>query len=359
MSPPFTSRSALQPVTEGKIRVAPLCPAPDLLRNLGLDPVEVFASVDLDPSVLDDPDNPIPFAKVGQLVTRCVERTGCDHFGLLLGERGGPHTLGLVGLLMSHANDVGSALRSAVGYLHLHDRGAVASLLVADGTAYLGYAVAETDIEGTEQIGATAIGIACNIMRGLCGAEWAPSEVRLARRKPANTHPYRRFFRAPVRFDSAQNALVFPANWLQKPLPETDPGLREIIQREVEWLDTRYGADFPAKVRRVLRTWLAAGEISADRVAELFAMHRRTLGRHLKAAGTTFEALVDEGRYTAARQLLTDTDLPIRRIAAIVGYRDETAFTRAFRRWAATSPARWRSTRRAGMETSTSSRSAR
>lgn len=359
MTPVSLSRSGLQPVTEGYVRVAPLSAAPDLLRNRGLDPVEVFASVKLDPSLLDDPDNTIPFAKAGQLITHCVERTGCDHFGLLLGEQCGPHTLGLVGLLISHASNVGSALRSTVGYLHLHDRGAVASLLVADGTAYLGYAVAKTDIEGTEQIGATAMAIACNIMRGLCGAEWTPSEVLLARRRPASTQPYRRFFRAPVRFDSAQNALVFPATWLHQPLPEADPGLREIIQREVEWLDTRYGADFPAKVRRVLRTWLVTGEISADRVAALFAMHRRTLSRHLKAAGTTFEALVDEVRYTAAQQLLRDTDLPARRIAAIVGYGDTTAFTRAFRRWAGTSPARWRNTGRAGTGTSTSSRLAR
>ena len=352
MTPASLSRSALQPVTEGCIRVAPLCAVPDLLRSFRLEPAEVFAGTGLDPAVLDDPDNPIAFASAAQLICNCVAKTGCEHFGLLLGQQNGPTTLGLIGLFMQQSVDVGSALRSVVDYLHLHDRGGVASISVHEEAARLGYAVAEPGVTGSDQIADVAIGVCCNIMRGLCGADWAPSEVLLARRRPASTHPYRRFFRAPLRFDAAENALMFPATWLHHPLPEADPGLRKIIQREVEWLDIRYGADFPAKVRRVLRTWLVTGEISADRVAALFAMHRRTLGRHLKAAGTTFEALVDEVRYTAARQLLADTDMPVRQIAGILGYSDVTALTRAFHRWSGTSPAHWRSTTRAGTEAS-------
>jgi AraC-like DNA-binding protein len=254
---------------------------------------------------------------------------------------------------------------------------------VHEEAASLGYAVAEPGVTGSDQIADVAIGVCCNIMRGLCGADWAPSEVLLARRRPASTHPYRRFFRAPVRFDAAENALMFPATWLHHPLPEADPGLREIIQREVEWLNTRYGADFPAnrlsqampdadpallqilqqqiewldarygadfkaKVQRTVRTLLVSGECSADKVASVFAMHRRTLGRRLREQGTTFESLLTATRYDAARQLLADTDMPIRQIAAILGYSDVTALTRAFHRWSGTSPAQWRNASRPG-----------
>ena len=63
---------------------------------------------------------------------------------------GGPKTLGLVGLLVGQSVDVASALRNAIRYLHLHDRGAVAQFAVADAMASLSYTICEPDIEGSD-----------------------------------------------------------------------------------------------------------------------------------------------------------------------------------------------------------------
>jgi AraC-like DNA-binding protein len=313
-----------------------------------VDPDKVFASAGVDPSLLDDPDNPIPFTAVGRVINRCIEQTGRRDFGLLVGAHTGPKALGLVGLLASQSADVGSALRNMIRYFHLHDRGAVLYLNVTDGMATFGYTFTEPHVESSRQITDGAIAIACNIVRGHCGADWTPSEVLLARHRPANPAPYRRFFRAPVRFDAPENALVFPATWLQKPLPEADPLLQEVLQAELDWLDKRYGADFEAKVRRIVRTLLVSGRCSVDRVAGILSMHRRTLSRRLREEGTTFESLFAEIRYEAARHLLADTNLPIRQIAGILGYSDVTALTRAFHRWSGRSPASWRNAPRPG-----------
>lgn len=347
-SPGSSGRPAFQPVPDRNVRIAPLCGAPNLLRTLGVDPVEVFAGAGVDPSLLDDPDNPIPFSAAGRVIDVCVEKTGRRDFALLLGANTGPEVLGLVGLLGNQSVDVGSALRNMIRYLHLHDRGAVAYLNVTGEQVSLGYTVIEPDVASSQQIADLALAIACNIMRGHCGADWAPSEVLLARRRPPHSLPYRRFFRAPVRFNAAENALVFPATWLHQPLPEADPLLRGILRGELEWLDARYGADFEAKVRRIIRTLLVSGQCSVDKVAGILSMHRRTLSRRLKEEGTTFALLFAEVRYDAARQLLTDTDLPIRQIAGILGYSDVTALTRAFHQWSGTSPAHWRDASRPG-----------
>jgi AraC-like DNA-binding protein len=77
-------------------------------------------------------------------------------------------------------------------------------------------------------------------------------------------------------------------------------------------------------------------------VADLFAIHRRTLNRRLRAQGTTFKALVDETRYEVARQLLRDTRIPVAQVAAALDYSDPASFDRAFRRWSGTTPSAWR-----------------
>jgi len=71
-------------------------------------------------------------------------------------------------------------------------------------------------------------------------------------------------------------------------------------------------------------------------------MHRCTLSRHLKELGTSFQNLLDEVRFEIARQLLEDSRMEIIQIAALLGYSNASAFTRAFRRWSSTTPAEWR-----------------
>lgn len=334
-------------VPEGHLRIGGPLAIPEVLLHLGVDPGEVLASVGLDAHIFSDPEHPVPCTALGQLLSACVARTSCRHFGLLVGERGGPSSLGLVGLLIRQAPDVATAIRQAALYLHLHDRAAVLVLSAHDGVARMAYAIYTPGVASSEQIGEAAIAIACNVIRYLCGDAWTPTEVLLAGRRPADVRPYRRFFRAPVRFDADQNALVFPATVLDQRLPHADPEAQRLLLDEVRRLDQEVALDFQTKVRRVLRAGLIVGRCSADRTAALFAMQRRTLSRRLAAEGTSFEALLAEIRYEAARQLLTDTAMPVRQIAEAIGYADVSVFTRAFKRWSATTPTEWRASLRA------------
>jgi AraC-like DNA-binding protein len=209
--------------------------------------------------------------------------------------------------------------------------------------ARIAYGIYAPGVAGSEQIGEGAIAITCNVVRSMCGADWAPTEVLLASRRPTDVRPYRRFFRAPVRFDAEQNALVFPDTVLDQRLPHANPELQQLLLEEVRRLDREWALDFSTKVRRVVRAGLIVGQCSADRTAALFAVQRRTLGRRLRAEGTSFEALLAEIRYETARQLLTDTTIPMRQIAEALGYAEVSVFTRAFKRWSGATPSAWRS----------------
>ena len=112
------------------MRAAPLARIPGLLRDLGQDPAPVFAEVGVDPWLLENPESTVPFSAAGRLLAACANAADCPHFGLLLGQRTGLDCLGLVGQLVAHSPDLGQALRNFVLNLHLHDRGAVPTLLV-------------------------------------------------------------------------------------------------------------------------------------------------------------------------------------------------------------------------------------
>lgn len=343
-------QSRIVPVSpEAELRIGVTITLPEVLGNLGANPDELFAEAGVDLKLFDDPNNRISFKQRGRLLAHCVARTGCQHLGLLIGQNAGLHSLGLVGLLVKYSSDVGTALRSLVHFFHLHVHGAVVNLETRGVLASLSYEIYQPGTKATDQVGDGAVAAIYNIMSELCGPLWKPSEVKFAHSKREDGRPYQSFFEAPLVFDAEINAVVFKADWLNLRLPHADPHLLSLLQKQIDTLEVSYGQDLPEQIRSLLRTALLTGHDSIDQVAELFSMHSRTLRRHLKDCGTSFQELLNEGRYEIARQLLEGTRMNVCQIASTLNYADQRAFTRAFRRWSGTTPTQWRNDLKANL----------
>jgi AraC-like DNA-binding protein len=312
------------------------------LRELGVDPDLVIRAAGLDPRLFDDEMSVIPFAALGRLYTLCVAHTGCPHFGLLVGRRASILSLGLVGRLMRHSHTIGDAVRALVSNLSTQDRAVVPSLTSRDGTVLLTFSSYQADTRSVEQILDAAVGVTVNVLRTLCGPDWKPGEVLLPRTIPADQALHRHHFRAPVRFNQESASIVFPARDLDLRIAGADPLLRAMLEEKIQHLKGAQGVEFSDDIRRLLRTRLTSTRCSADDIAELLTMHRRTLSRHLKSSGMGYRAITNEIRFEIARQLLQDTQVPLAQIAAALGYSEASAFTRAFRRWSGQTPTAWR-----------------
>jgi AraC-like DNA-binding protein len=251
-----------------------------------------------------------------------------------------------VGLAARYAPDVKAALRTIATHFHLHNTGVQIAISTSERHASLSIDIHQPNIPAANQFCDGAMAGFCNVLGALCGPEWQPTEICLARARPADVRPYRRVFRAPLRFDADRNVLVFPVAWITRALPASDPALTKLLHGQLATLEARYAHSFPQQVRAALRGVLLSGNSSAEHVARLFSMHSRTLRRRLAACGVTFKSLADDGRRTLGLELLANTSLDIGQIASSLDYADSSAFTRAFRRWTGTTPAAWRSAQR-------------
>jgi AraC-like DNA-binding protein len=313
-----------------------------VLWGFGLDPDPVIRAAGLDPCLFDDGANVIPHAALGRLLTLCVARTNCAHFGLLVGQRATILSLGMVGRLMQHSETLGEAMRALVSNLSIQNRGSVPALTISADMALFTFSVYQPEAESADQISDGSLAVTVNAIRALCGSTWNPAEVLLPRAAPADSEPHRRHFRAPVRFEQESAVLVFPARDLDLRVAGADPMLRGMLEERIEQLKGAQGSEFSDDIRRLLRTQLTSHHCSADDIADLLAMHRRTLSRRLKGSGMGYRAITNEIRFEIARQLLHDTHVPLAQIAAALGYSEASAFTRAFRRWSGQTPTAWR-----------------
>lgn len=338
--------SEVRPTAPGghTIRIGPMANIPAVLRSLGYKPDPILTSSGFKNEQFDNSDTRVSYAAIGRLLACCKTVTGCEHFGLLIGKSADPSHLGIAGYQTRNAQDVDTALRGLIKYLDLHDQGGVPTLTTTANYTLLGYAIQISGVAGADQIYDLAIALACNIMRALCGKNWNPTEVILIRQPPDEVTPYKNFFKAPLRFNQNESAIVFPTRWLSYQLPSADPFLHQHLIKEAEALHIEQHDNLTETLRYMLRQSLMSKRCKAEDFARQLGIHERTLLRRLQAEGTSFRQELGKVRLTVSQQLLSETTMTLAEIATALSYEDASAFNRAFKKWTGNTPGRWRST---------------
>ncbi|MEM9531992.1 MAG: helix-turn-helix domain-containing protein [Pseudomonadota bacterium] len=96
------------------------------------------------------------------------------------------------------------------------------------------------------------------------------------------------------------------------------------------------------RVRATVLEALGTTEPGLSHVCSRLKISKSTLFRRLRAEGTTFQSLLDETRSGLAERYLRASDLSNQQVAHLLGYRDSTAFQRAFRKWTGKTPREFR-----------------
>lgn len=100
-----------------------------------------------------------------------------------------------------------------------------------------------------------------------------------------------------------------------------------------KWVPLQDGTSASYSVALLLTGMLRSGEPTIDRVASATGISRRSLQRSLGAEGTTFSEVLDDVRRRLAHDLLRENGMSVGSLATVLGYKQQSAFTRAFRRW--------------------------
>ena len=148
------------------------------------------------------------------------------------------------------------------------------------------------------------LAVGCNLIAELTRGAVGPEEIFLSRPAPGDPAPYQRLGRCPVRFGQAQTGLLLTPSSLAFRLPEANIGLHEQARARLVSALEDSRRDMGGHVRHLLRPLLLVGQGRMEDVAGRLGLHPRALRRRLRQEGTTFEAIKDEVRYAAARELL-------------------------------------------------------
>ena len=143
----------------------------------------------------------------------------------------------------------------------------------------------------------------------------------------------------PTTLSADRRTLSFPAEHLERRLPQGNPSTQALCQQLCADLALRRrdGSGLAQQVRVLLAQRMAFDPSSAG-VADGLGLSDRTLRRRLAAEGTSFQVLLDQVRSSLARQLLDSGALSVEEVALRLGYAEASSFIGAHRRWHGTTP---------------------
>lgn len=310
----------------------------DLCRANGLDPVAVLERCALNPDALQRRDLYVPYARFGQALVLAAERSGNPLFGLHLSRLHDYLILGPFGLLLAQAESFPEVLRLTRNYVHLHAQGIEMSAAEQGDALELHYSLNLREHIDGRQLLELGLGVMHRSLSSLFGKRWRPNRLEIRHEAQAPLKEYEQFFGCEVRFGQPRNAFVTSAELMRcRPLAQQGSLASFLCSEQVGLAN-----DPVQQLRYVLQSILTTGEASLLMAARLLGQHPRVLQKALRARGASFRALLDEVRYHEACQQLRQSGQSITELALHLGYGDETAFSRAFRRWSGVSPQAWR-----------------
>lgn len=328
-----------------QMRAASLSNYVEVANSVGLDGVQMLRQAGISLETLADPENRLPAAAVVRLLERSAEESGCDSFGLLIGERRTFASLGPVSLLLERLPNLRAVVRAAMAFQrHINDILTIG--IEEEGDTTLIKFDLWPEYSGAQTLDAV-IGTAYQVLTGASGRRWRPDFVHSMRRAPEDLTVWRRMFPMGVEFEANFSGFSCATASLLMPNPLADEAMARNARRLLRLLPARGEAEqIGDQVRRTISLSLPSGRATVDQVAAQLGLSARSLQRRLDEEGLQFAELLSAVRQELAVAYLSNSERPVTSVAALLGYSSPSSFTRWFAGAFGVAPQVWRSNRR-------------
>jgi len=311
-------------------------------ESIGVDTDKLLETVGLERAVAEDPDGEVSFEQMRHFWQTAYQMSADPHLAMRAGRLVKVGDYQCLDYLTVHASTLGQSMENFTRYMLLLNTWIGWEIdRQKDAVTLRMLPVAGTLPVPTYEFVFT---IYASRVRHLLDENWAPKMVRFPFASPADPHVYADFFKAPVQFETPAGEFVIDIDDWHTPLPSADENLLKVLDEHARLLLEKRPMpdDFVGQVRREIVRDLHGGEIHRDNIASRLNMSARTLQRRLDEHKLAFADLLDEVRAELAKNKLTGSELSLAEVGFLLGFSDQSAFSRAFKRWTGKTPKEYR-----------------
>jgi AraC-like DNA-binding protein len=189
-----------------------------------------------------------------------------------------------------------------------------------------------------EQRVEAALGCVLNLARWMTSGRFTPRAVLFSHAARADREAYEILLGCEVRFEQPCNGVVMDAGLLDCGLIQAGTQLHAHLRTLAdEMLASLRQDSLSARVQQLIRQHPRWGK---ERIGEQLGMSGRHLNRKLAEEAISFKSLREALLHDIAVQALR-AGQPVAAVSERLGFSDENAFARAFRRWRGQTPAQF------------------
>ncbi|MFE0511447.1 AraC family transcriptional regulator [Streptomyces sp. NPDC058964] len=319
----------------------------ELVTELGGAPDDLLHRAGIAPATAGRYEEYLPFRRVMELLEAAAESTGTPDLGRRLGLRQKADVLGPLVPAARTARTLAEAVEVFSRYLGTYSTACSLWLVSGpgDGLAFVEFRSALGGRwpypQGVEAFLARAL----TVLQLLAGSSFRPVDIHVPHRALTPQADYESDYCTAVRFSQPRPGFTLSAADLGRPL-EHDPVAHRVLVEHLAGTAPRDRACLVRPVAELAEQLLPKGVPTVEDIAARLGLHPRTLQRRLAAEGLSVTDLVDVVRRDTAERLLVETDMALGRIARRLGYAEQSALSRACRRWFGVTPSAIRRTAR-------------
>lgn len=184
------------------------------------------------------------------------------------------------------------------------------------------------------------------IARQVCPVPLRPVLVLVRHPAPRSVAAHEAWFGCPVRFGAEHDAILYADDTLAQPNILGDEGISHYLAThlDAELSELAHEPALVTQAKAAIAQALSDGTPKMAQIAQGLGLSARSFHRRLSEHGVTFQTMTEQTRRELAEGLLRDERHSLAEIAFLTGFSEQSAFTRAFKRWLGTTPATYRKT---------------
>ncbi len=266
------------------------------------------------------------------------------YIALKLAQNMKPCAFDTLGMALSVSQHVYDALKRLVRYAKYLNNGPEIVIQERSDDVSLLLLSQDACLPGFNGLNSEAmLGSMYNILRSIAGDNFKLKAIYFKHDFLQDKKPFEDFFNCPVFFSADKYEIIFEKEGLCTEFAFANSVLTSTLD---EWIEEHLSKCndvlISYQVQKYLLKHLAYDDIDQNNVADHLNLSPRMLQRKLKEEGVSYTELLDACRQKLAFKLISDENIPLSELTFILGFTDQSNFSRAFKRWSGSTPHQYR-----------------
>ena len=312
------------------------------LEHCNIDPAPLYKEAGIDPELITSSNERVNVEKMDKVWEQAVKLIDDPTFGVKMVQYWHPSMMGALGYAWLVSSTLRKAMHRIDRYIHTVTEGLETKLEDTPAGLRLSFYIVDSVVLQPQQH-TLIIAVIMHMCRFNYGDELVATDVRLARPAPEDKADIIDYFRTDVHFDAEVDSITIARADADNELSSANKQIALMHDEMLmKYLVQIKKGDIVQQVQSIILDNLPDGQVTDQLVASELNLSERSMQRRLKEHQTTFRFLLDGVREMVAKQYIENPMNRMSDIAFLLGFSEQSAFSRAFKKWTGKSPVEYR-----------------